>query len=72
MTNETTIHIRNLKFLVTEIYKFLNGLSPPIMNEVFQINKCPYNLRNPRTLASKHKATVRFGLDTIAFKDPQI
>ena len=72
MTNETTIHIPNLKFLVTEIYKFLNGLSPPIMNEVFQINECPYNLRNPRTLASKHKSTVRYGLGTIAFKVPQI
>ena len=72
MTNETTMHIRNLKFLVTEIYKFLNGLSPPIMNEVFQISECPYNLRNPRTLASKHKSTVRYGLDTIAFKHPQI
>ena len=72
MTNETTIHIPNLKFLVTEIYKFLNDLSPPIMNEVFQINECPYNLRNPRTLASKHKSTVRYGLDTIAFKVPQI
>ena len=72
MTNETTIHIRNLKFLVTEIYKFLNGLSLPIMNEVFQINECPYNLRKPRTLASKHKSTVRYDLDTIAFKGPQI
>ena len=72
MTNETTIHIRNLKLLVTEIYKFLNGLSPPIMNEVFQINECPYNLRNPRTLASKPKSTVRYDLDTIAFKGPQI
>ena len=35
MANESTIHIRNLKFLLTEVYKFLNGLSPPIMNEVF-------------------------------------
>ena len=45
MANESTIHIRNLKFLVAEVYKFLNGLSPPIMNEVFQTNDCPYDLR---------------------------
>ena len=57
MTNESTIHIRNLKFLLTEIYKFLNGLSPPIMKEVFQLNDYPYNLRNPRKPASKHKST---------------
>ena len=72
ISNEIAIHIRNLKFLVTEIYKLLNGLSPPIMNEVFQINEYPYNLRNPRALASKHKSTVRYGLDTIAFQGPQI
>ena len=72
MTNKTTIHIPDLKFLATEIYKFLKGLSPPIMNEVFQINKCPYNLRNPRSLAYKLKSTVRYGLGTIAFKAPQI
>ena len=45
MANESTIHIRNLKFLPTEVYTFLNGLSPPIMNEVFQTNDCPYDLR---------------------------
>ena len=31
MANKSTIHIRNLKLLVIEVYKFLNGLS----NEVF-------------------------------------
>ena len=36
MANESTIQVKNLKFLITEVYKFLNGLSPPIMNEVFQ------------------------------------
>ena len=34
MANESTIHIRNLKFFLTEVYKFLNGLSPLIMNEI--------------------------------------
>ena len=73
MANESTIDIRNLKFIVTEIYKFLNGLIfPPIMNEVFQINDCPYDLRNPRILAPNHKSTIKYGIDTIAFKVPQI
>ena len=72
MANESTIHIRNLKFLLTEVYKFLNGLSPPIMNEVFQTNDCPYDLRNPRILASKHKSTIKYGINTIAFRGSQI
>ena len=72
MANKSTIHIRNFKFLLTEVYKFLNGLSPPIMNEVFQTNDCPYDLRNPRILASKHKSTIKYGINTIAFRGPQI
>ena len=55
MANEST----NLKFLFTKIYKFLNGLSSQIMNEVFQTNDCPYDLRNPRTLTSEHKSTIK-------------
>ena len=72
MANESKIHIRNLKFLLTEVYKFLNGLSPPRMNEVFQTNNCPYDLRNPRLLASKHESTMKYGINTISFKGPQI
>ena len=72
MANENTIHIRNLKFLLTEVYKFLNSLSPPIMNEVFQTNDFPYDLRNTRTLASKHKSAIKYGINTIAFRGPQI
>ena len=72
MANESTTHIRNLKFLLTEIYKFLNGLSPTIMNEVFQTNDCPYDLRNPRILASKHKSPIKYGISKIAFRGSQI
>ena len=32
------------------------------MNEVFQTNDCPYDLRNPRILASKHKSTINMVL----------
>ena len=42
------------------------------MNEVFQTNDYPYDLRNPRTLASKHKSTKKCGINTIAFKGSQI
>ena len=42
------------------------------MNEVFQTNDCPYDLRNPRILASKHKSTIKYGINTIAFRGSQI
>ena len=42
------------------------------MNEVFQTNDNPYDLRNPRVLVSKHKSTIKYGINTIAFKALQI
>ena len=33
--NFITIHHRNVKILATEAYKFLQGLSPPLMNEIY-------------------------------------
>ena len=35
-------------------------------------SKYSYNLSNPRTLASKHKSTRKYSIDTIAFKGPKI
>ena len=32
--NELTIHQRNLQILMTEIYKNVNGVAPPIMNSL--------------------------------------
>ena len=72
MSNESTVHIRNIKVLMTEIYKFLNDLSPPIMSDIFEKHEDHYSLRNPRSLASKRKMTTIYGIDTIAFRGPQI
>ena len=69
---KASIYIGNLKFLLPEIYKLLNGLSPPIMNKVFQTNDCSYDLGNPRMLASKHRSATKYGINTIAYKGPQI
>ena len=43
------------------------------MNEVFQTNDCPYYLKkNPIILASKRRSTIKYCINTIAFKGPQI
>ena len=36
MSNESKTHIKNIKLVMTEIYNFLNDISPLIMNEIFQ------------------------------------
>ena len=42
--NPVTLHHRNIKILATETYKFLQGLSPPLMNETFVEKNNNYNL----------------------------
>ena len=36
-----TIHIKNLQYLLVEIYKVKKGISPTIMNEIFQLFENP-------------------------------
>ena len=57
---------------MTEIRKFLNDLSPPIVNDIFQKQENYYSLRKPRSLASKWKFTSTYVIDTISFRGPQV
>ena len=72
MPNESTIQIKNIKVHMTEMYKFLNDLSPPIMNDSFQKQENYYSLRNRRSLVSKQKFTTTYDINTISFSGPQI
>ena len=42
--NGNTVHQQCIGRLLTEIYKFLNGYSPDIMNDVFHLRQNIYNL----------------------------
>ena len=54
--NEITAYQRNLQVLMTEVYKVVNGIAPPIMNSLFQLRCNTNNIRNLR----KQCFSVRF------------
>ena len=67
MSNKSTIRIKNMKVLMIERFKFLNDLSPPTMNGIFQKQEKNYcSLRNTRSLVSKREFTTTDGIDTIS------
>ena len=67
------IHQRNVQSLAIEIYKYLHGLSPAILKEVFKVNQTiPYDLRMCNELYARHPKTVRYGTETISFLSPKI
>ena len=49
--NEKTIHHHCIHILLTKVYKYLNGLSPKLMNEVFYLRQNQYNLHNLNVFA---------------------
>ena len=55
-----------------EVYKYLHGLSPPIMNDMFLRRDTKYNLRNFRELLVEKATTVKYGTETITYKAPQL
>ena len=68
-----SIHHRNIQMLAIEIFKFLNALSPQIVNEVFQV-KSPalYYLRDKNELYSRNLKTVTYETESISFMAPKI
>ena len=62
-----------LESLAIEIYKFVNGLSPEMLNSVFHLkNNNLYSLRNVYKLYSRNPRTVKYGTETILYLVPKI
>ena len=71
--NSFSIHERNTQSLAIEICKFLNGLSPSFLNNVFHKNiSDSYDLRNHKELYSRNPKTVRYGTETVSYIAPKI
>ena len=50
-----------------EVYKYLNGLSPDIMSDIFKLGQNTYNLINFHIFEYQNPKTKKFGLNSIAF-----
>ena len=57
---------------MVEVYKYLHGLFPELMTDIITIRKNPYNIRNIYLFGSENPCSVRFGVDTIAFRASQL
>ena len=61
-----SIHMKNLQYLATEIYKVKNCLSPEIMKEVFIFQENEnYNLGSGTHLMNRNIHTAHFGTNLL-------
>ena len=70
--NSSNIHHRNLQKLVTEIFKVKNGLSPELMNDVFEFIEKPYSLRTTSHFRSRKIRTTKYGIETPSYLGPKL
>ena len=63
-------HQRNLQVLMTEIYKIVNAITPPIMNSVFTFRLNQHNLRNFPEFMTEKRNIVNYGLETVTYSAP--
>ena len=62
-----TIHVRDLHYLVTEIYKVKNSISPEIMRDIFHFQENEnYNLRSGTHIASRNMRRTLFGKEAVS------
>ena len=72
MYSSVTIHHGNIKTLANETCKFLQGLSPPLLNEAFVERNNNYSLRGNNVLTRGSVNSVRYGTETVSFLAPKI
>ena len=71
--NSVSIHYRNIQALAIEMYKVANGMSPEIMNEIFQLReKSHYNLRYTSEFIIPPIHSVYHGSESASYLEPKI
>ena len=69
--NEKAIHQRCINVLLTEVYKYLNGYFPDLMNQVFYLRQNHYNLRNFNVFATNNPRN-KYLLNSFVYRANQL
>ena len=70
--NEKPVHQKCIELFMIEVYKYLNGLSPDIMSDIFKVSENTYNPRNFHKFESQNPRPKKGGLDSIAYRASQL
>ena len=68
LDKSTTIHIKNIITLLTEVYKTTRGKNPIFTNKIFTPKKQYYNLRLTNLLSFPKAIGSKYGTNTFVFR----
>ena len=69
---QITFQQRCINSLMIEVYKYLNGYSSDIMNDVFKLKENMYNPQNFHIFQTENPCSLKYGLDAILYCASQI
>ena len=65
--NSVSLHIRNIQRLAIEMFRFYNGLPPPLMNNIFKLKvENSYNLRQVSEFSRPMVKSVSYETESIS------
>ena len=68
--NSVSIHIKNIQRLAIEMFRFYNGLSPPLMNNIFKLRaENPYKLKHVSEFSRAMVKSLYHGTESISTKN---
>ena len=65
--NLLSLSALRVRFLAIEVYKCVNGLNPPYLNDLFEINDTGYNLRDNCRLKQPKFSTMKYGFRSFRY-----
>ena len=68
LDSSVTIHVKNLRSLMTEIFKCKKQISPNFIIDMFSSKNLNYNLRNKNLLIIPPAETTRYGFNSVRFQ----
>ena len=71
-THQITFHQRCINSLMIEVYNYLNGHSPDIMNDIFKLRENMYNLQNFHIFQIENPCSLKYRLDAIPYRASQL
>ena len=65
---DISLHQKHLRYLAIEVYKSFAKLNPGFMRNFFDRNHAPYNLRRDDLLLLPPAKSIRYGVNSLAFR----
>ena len=65
--NFLSLSALRIRYLAIEMFKYVHGLNPPYLNELFINKDTPYNLRDSNRLQQPEYKSVRYGFKSFRY-----